>query len=322
MSSTFVPETEKRAIFDVPLSTQRYIWVQTFLRNNESLKSITDFGCGNGRFIFWLKNVANLEKINFVDCDQDTIEYNLEGNFQPNLMEMMFGRQNSTNPLEVCVYHGDVTLPDDRLHADVFSLIEVVEHLPPKQVELACRTIYGYYKPRFVLITTPNREFNHLLSRDESNRNQFRHYDHKFEWTRTQFQQWAQNICRQYPFYRVEYDGVGHLEGKSEQYGPCTQIAIFVRQDDIPFETDNVADLICCDYLFDKLQMTEECQGDRNGNSNQAEPKPVECKLMSTYTMPGKKIHEQTDDIRQNQDCSAVDSDMTTSSDEPTDPSP
>lgn len=316
MSSTFVPETEKRAIFDVPLSTQRYVWVQTFLRNNESLKSISDFGCGNGRLIFWLKNVANLEKINFIDRDEYTIEYNLDRNFQPNLMEMLVGRTNSTNPLEVCIYNGDVTLPDDRLHADVFSMIEVIEHLPPQQVELACRTIFGYYKPRFVLITTPNREFNHLLSRDETNRDQFRHYDHKFEWTRAQFQQWAQGICGQYPYYRVEYDGVGHLEGQSEPYGPCTQIAIFVRRDDVPLEPGNVADLVCCDYLFDKLQMSEDGEDEDNFKH------PVQCKLMSTYTMPGKRADEPADNVMRNQDWSMHDDDMTTSSDDRTEDSP
>lgn len=278
---THVPQTEQRAIFDTPLSVQRYVWVQTFLRRFEDLNSITDVGCGNGRFLFWLKNVATLEKINFVDIDCNLIEYSLDHNLHPNLMEMLFGRQNSAKPLEVNVFCADVTLPDDRLRADVFSLVEVIEHLKPKQVELACRTVFGYYKPRVVLVTTPNREFNHLLSRDGSNKEAFRHYDHKFEWTRTQFMQWAQNVCKQYQMYTVEFDGVGTLEGKSEAFGPCTQIAIFARQVDYTETVEDVADLVCCDYLFDKLQMNEE------NNSDHSQPL-VDCKLMTTFTIPGK----------------------------------
>jgi hypothetical protein len=61
---------------------------------------------------------------------------------------------------------------------------------------------------------------------------QFRHADHKFEFTRHEFNSWAQKIARTYN-YLVEFNGVGEapLNEQHRNIGTCTQIAIFYRQD-------------------------------------------------------------------------------------------
>ena len=63
-------------------------------------------------------------------------------------------------------------------------------------------------KPKIVIITTPNREYNVLFENFEG---PFRHWDHKFEWTRSEFQNWVQTcIIDRYPDYIVErFDGLG-----------------------------------------------------------------------------------------------------------------
>ena len=63
-------------------------------------------------------------------------------------------------------------------------------------------------KPKIVIITTPNREYNVLFENFEG---PFRHWDHKFEWTRSEFQNWVQTcIVDKYPDYIVErFDGLG-----------------------------------------------------------------------------------------------------------------
>ena len=63
-------------------------------------------------------------------------------------------------------------------------------------------------KPKIVIITTPNREYNVLFENFEG---PFRHWDHKFEWTRSEFQNWVQTcIIDKYPDYIVErFDGLG-----------------------------------------------------------------------------------------------------------------
>lgn len=56
---------------------------------------------------------------------------------------------------------------------------------------------------------------------------QFRDPDHKFEWTRKEFQDWA-NQAKQYG-YEVEFTGVGEPPIESKEVGFCTQIAIFKK---------------------------------------------------------------------------------------------
>lgn len=252
-----------RTIFSPPLSTQRYCWVQQFLESEKDINTVTDVGCGNGRMLNWLKTVPHLEAINCVDSDNILLEDQMDYHFRPNLTEMLFGRKNSLKKLDINIFHGDIAVPDDRLQADCFTLVEVIEHMLPEQVERTTRTVFGFYQPKYVVITTPNSEFNHLLRKDSKdlNPNGFRHYDHKFEWTRSQFMQWTQQICSSYP-YQVLFDGVGHLPG-SDPYGPCTQIALFKRTTNTSMRTEG--DLLCFDLFLNKLSMDDgrpECLGD------------------------------------------------------------
>lgn len=82
-------------------------------------------------------------------------------------------------------------------------------------------------KPKIVILTTPNREYNVLFEDFEG---PFRHWDHKFEWTRQEFQEWVQSkILDKYKDYVLDrFDGVG--EGP-ENIGHCSQIAVLVRHD-------------------------------------------------------------------------------------------
>lgn len=59
----------------------------------------------------------------------------------------------------------------------------------------------------------------------------FRHDDHKFEWTRQEFQDWCKNICVRYPDYCVQFDGVGEAPADQKHLGYCSQIGIFTRND-------------------------------------------------------------------------------------------
>ena len=54
--------------------------------------------------------------------------------------------------------------------------------------------------------------------------------DHKFEWTRSEFQNWVQGcIIEKFPDYIVErFDGVG--DGPA-QIGECSQLVVLVRKD-------------------------------------------------------------------------------------------
>jgi small RNA 2'-O-methyltransferase len=59
----------------------------------------------------------------------------------------------------------------------------------------------------------------------------FRHDDHKFEWTRQEFEEWCQHICTRFPDYCVQFHGVGKPPEGQEQLGSCSQLGLFIRKD-------------------------------------------------------------------------------------------
>lgn len=71
-------------------------------------------------------------------------------------------------------------------------MLEVIEHIDPEDLELVSKTIFGLYQPKTVILSTPNAEFNVNFPNLKYGTEQsiFRHWDHRFEWTRAQFNEW------------------------------------------------------------------------------------------------------------------------------------
>lgn len=61
-----------------------------------------------------------------------------------------------------------------------------IEHLSVSSLSCFSEVVFGYMSPVTVIISTPNSEFNSLLPGLKG----FRHSDHKFEWTRAEFNSW------------------------------------------------------------------------------------------------------------------------------------
>ena len=74
-------------------------------------------------------------------------------------------------------------------------------------------------------MTTPNVEYNALFETLEAGR--FRHPDHRFEWTRQEFESWAAGVGERRG-YAARFLPVGPVD---ETYGAPTQMAIFERVD-------------------------------------------------------------------------------------------
>lgn len=85
----------------------------------------------------------------------------------------------------------------------------------------------------------------------------FRHYDHKFEWSREEFQDWCNHICTRFPDYCVQFHGIGKPPDGFENLGCCSQLGLFLRKDFLSsldgVRTDDeenivpVEELIACD---------------------------------------------------------------------------
>ena len=112
----------------------------------------------------------------------------------------------------------------------------------------------SYFRPKVLIVSTPNYEYNVILQRsspttqeedpDEKSPSQsckFRNHDHKFEWTREQFNHWASKLAERH-HYSVEFSGVGG-SGDVEP-GFASQIAIFKQEshlddDDLPTQENS-----------------------------------------------------------------------------------
>ncbi len=82
----------------------------------------------------------------------------------------------------VDLLHGSLTYRDSRLRGfDAAAVVEVIEHLDPPRLGAFERALFGHARPGTVVLTTPNAEYNVLLTGLAAG--SFRHADHRFEWT-------------------------------------------------------------------------------------------------------------------------------------------
>jgi 3' terminal RNA ribose 2'-O-methyltransferase Hen1 len=124
----------------------------------------------------------------------------------------------------ITLLHGSLIYRDRRLEGfDAAAVVEVVEHLDPPRLEAFERVLFEFARPRVVVITTPNREFNVMWEGVGETR--LRHPDHRFEWTRPEFMEWASGIVERYE-YSVRLLEVG---AAAEGVGAPTQMGVFER---------------------------------------------------------------------------------------------
>lgn len=108
-------------------------------------------------------------------------------------------------------------------------MYQSVEHIPEDILHLFLPLVLGYYRPEFLLLTTPNYLYNELFSppgvQDEEGYPDptgkttriFRHSDHKREWTPSEWQEWCKLGATSYG-YDVEVNSIGWL-GRPDPFG-------------------------------------------------------------------------------------------------------
>jgi 3' terminal RNA ribose 2'-O-methyltransferase Hen1 len=122
----------------------------------------------------------------------------------------------------VHLLHGALTYRDARLSGyDAAAVVEVIEHLDPDRLAAFERVLFGCARPQTVVVTTPNQEYNVKFPALPAGR--LRHADHRFEWTRQEFQAWAERVAEQYG-YRVRVQAIGEDD---PVLGPPTQMGVF-----------------------------------------------------------------------------------------------
>ncbi|XP_046474305.1 uncharacterized protein Hen1 isoform X1 [Neodiprion pinetum] len=209
--------------FFPPVYVQRYNAVHDVLASaqyHRKIRKVIDFGCAELTFAIHLKNTDGIQEIICVDVDRPLLE-KFQSKVAPLHYDYLAPR---TEPLTIHVCEGSVAHNDNKLaNSDAVICIELIEHLHPDELEAFPHNVFGFIKPQVAIVTTPNADFNVLFKK----MNGFRHPDHKFEWTRAQFQDWANNVILLYPDYEVSFHGIGAGPPGTEMLGSCSQMAVF-----------------------------------------------------------------------------------------------
>lgn len=197
------------------LADQRMEAVARVLKESGA-KRILDLGCGEGRLLRTLLRDAFFEELVGIDASMSALTRAKE--------RLGIERLPETQRSRLKLLHSSLTYRDSRLAGfEGAALVEVVEHLDPERLLAFERSVFEFAAPGVVALTTPNAEYNVRFRSLRAG--QFRHPDHRFEWSRRDFRNWSESVAARFG-YRVTFEGIGT---EDPDVGAPTQMAVFKR---------------------------------------------------------------------------------------------
>ncbi|GGT97658.1 3' terminal RNA ribose 2'-O-methyltransferase Hen1 [Streptomyces lateritius] len=210
-----VDETTDTEEKPVPLAEQRRAGILAALRAADATR-VLDLGCGQGQLLQELLKDVRFTDIVGVDVSVRALTVAGRRLRLERLGERQAGR--------ITLIQGSLAYTDKRLTGyDAAVLSEVVEHVDLPRLPALEYAVFGSARPRTVLVTTPNVEYN--VRWESLPAGHVRHGDHRFEWTRQEFRTWAARVAGQYG-YGVEFTPIGPDD---PEVGPPTQMAVFTQ---------------------------------------------------------------------------------------------
>ena len=180
-------------------------------------KKVLDLGCGEGRLLSLLLGDRQFTDILGMDVSYRALEIAQD--------KLKLGRLPPMQRERLTLVHGSLIYRDKRLEGyDAAAVVEVIEHLDPPRLAAFERSVFEFARPRTVVITTPNVEYNPKFETLPAGK--FRHKDHRFEWTRAEFASWGSRLSARFG-YSVRTLPLGP---EDPEVGAPSQMAIFERQ--------------------------------------------------------------------------------------------
>ena len=196
-----------------PLAVQRREAILAALRASGAAR-VLDLGCGQGQLVQALLKDPSFTEIVGVDVSMRALTIASR--------RLKLDRMGERQAARVQLFQGSLAYTDKRLGGyDAAVLSEVIEHLDLPRLPALEYAVFGAARPRTVLVTTPNVEYN--VRWETLPAGHVRHGDHRFEWTREEFRAWAAEVAERHG-YTVEFVPVGPDD---PEVGPPTQMAVF-----------------------------------------------------------------------------------------------
>ena len=204
---------EEAAEQPLRLNDQRLAAVVASLLASGS-RRVLDLGCSSGNLLRQLLEERQFTEIIGFDVSHRALEIAAA--------RLKLDRLPTRQQERVKLLHGSLTYRDKRLAGyDAAALVEVIEHLDPPRLAALERTVFQFARPRTIVVTTPNVEYNPLFPMLPAGK--LRHKDHRFEWTREQFRVWCEQVGQR-SGYSFELSGIGNQDAER---GSPTQMAVF-----------------------------------------------------------------------------------------------
>lgn len=201
----------------ISLNEQRLEAVCEALRA-EGAKRVLDLGCGEGKLVRRLLDDATFTDVVGLDVSHRALENAAD---RLNLERMPPRKRERLKLL-----HGSLFYRDARLAGfDAAAVVEVIEHLDPPRLGAFSRVLFEHARPTSIVLTTPNAEYNVRFPTLPAGT--MRHRDHRFEWTRAEFEEWARGTADR-AGYDVRFAPIGTVD---PEVGPPTQMAVFRRRE-------------------------------------------------------------------------------------------
>lgn len=177
------------------------------------MTSVLDLGCGSGELLAILRTHSRLTRLVGLDIDPQAVA----------AARATLGLTGCDRSGRISVCCGSFDAPDDSLKGfEAAVMVETIEHVDPGRLSLVEEAVFGVARPDLVLITTPNQEYNVLHGLAPGER---RHWDHRFEWPRARFRQWARDVAARRG-YSARFVDIGRAD---PWLGSSTQMAKFAR---------------------------------------------------------------------------------------------
>ncbi len=195
------------------LHQQRLTLVLEKLKETGAQKVI-DLGCGEGKLIRMLLKEKQFQKITGMDISYSELTKCKE--------RLHWDEMAPKQKERLYLFQGALTYKDKRLaDYDAAALVEVIEHLDENRLKSFERVVFECAQPKHIILTTPNAEYN--VKYENLTAGTMRHTDHRFEWSRQEFQDWANQVA-QNNNYTVQFAPIGEVD---EYVGAPSQMAIF-----------------------------------------------------------------------------------------------